>query len=77
MPSKITLSQIHEYGARRHGWRWLTANETAIHAAVRLGVDHTHDDNKVLLSLVALHILETFFNPKSVHCVKQINLQPK
>lgn len=68
-PYKITMEQIHSYGARSHGGRWLTANLTATHAAVRLGVDESTPENKLLISLVTLHIMETFFNPKSVHCV--------
>lgn len=67
------MEQIHAYGARRHGGRWLTANLTATHAAARLGVDKSLPQNKLLISLVTLHIMETFFNPKSVHYVKRIN----
>lgn len=65
MAKKITMEEIHRTGARLHPDRWLAVNETAIHAAMRLGFDHTKLEHKLLLSLVSLHILETCFNPKS------------
>ena len=65
MAKKITMEEIHRTGARLHPDRWLAVNETAIHAAMRLGIDHTTQEHKLLLSLVSLHMLETCFNPKS------------
>lgn len=68
---------IHAYGAQKHGVNWLIANETAIHAASRLGVDYTKPENKQLLSLVTLHIMETFMNTKSPYCpVKRVDIEP-
>lgn len=70
----IDTQAIHAYGAKQHGFNWLVANETAIHAATRLGVDHTLPENKQLLSLVCLHLMETFMNTKSPYCpVKKVN----
>jgi hypothetical protein len=77
MATKITMEDIHRTGAARHPERWLAANETAIHAAVRLGVNHTILTNKLLLSLVSLHILETFFNPKSPHAARVVKFVPE
>ena len=71
------MDQIHSYGANKYGANWLVGNETAIHAAVRLGVDHTLLQNKMLLSLVTLHVMETFMNPNSPYTpVQRIKLIP-
>ncbi len=74
---RIDTHAIHVHGAQRHGVNWLIANETAIHAATRLGVDHTLPGNKQLLSLVCLHLMETFMNTESPYCpVKKVNFEP-
>lgn len=73
--SHITSSQIHAEGAKRFGDRWLVANQTAIHAATRLGIDYTKLDNKLLIALVTLHVMVTFLDKKSPYvAVQRVNL---
>jgi hypothetical protein len=71
IPGPKLREELHAKGAKRFPTRWFDANATAAHAAARLGIDSADEKIRCLLALVSLHFLVTFFDPKSIHCVKQ------
>lgn len=55
------LERVHNYGSKRHGWNWLTANRMALNAARECGVDPSTPESKLLLPVVCLRILNQLY----------------
>lgn len=56
--ARETFNLIHEVGAKRHPHTWFTANHAAVAAAHATGTNPITEENKVMLSLVVLRVLD-------------------
>jgi hypothetical protein len=53
------FKEAHRAGAERHGTLWLQANEFVCIKAMRMGIAATTKQNRAMLSVVTLSVLDS------------------